>query len=130
MALLIYGSLIFLIFINLLIVNILTESMLVRFIFIILIVVGLFTISLAVSYEGFQVSPNLRTQHMSVDDVLSTCNQMTSVLQSHEMSYEHLIRLLNNNEINERLNLGEIDIVKQCLEGKLPELSSYLIPQK
>ncbi|MDH3779992.1 MAG: glycosyltransferase [Nitrosopumilus sp.] len=92
--------------------------------------VGLFTISLAVSYEGFQVSPNLRTQHMSVDDVLSSCNQMKSVLQSNEMSYEHLIRLLNNNEINEHLNFGEIDIVKQCLEGKLPELSSYLIPRK
>ena len=104
--------------------------MIIKLIIIALLILGLFTVSLIVSYEGFQISPNLRTQQMSFDDVLSMCNAMNSILASNGVSFEQTIRLLNNNEIFSQFNLQEIDIIEQCLQGKLPELSSSLIPQK
>ncbi len=103
--------------------------MILRYIVIALILVVALSTSLFISYE-LQVSPNLRTQHLSLDDVFSTCNEMDQLLQSNGLSYEQMIRLLNLNEINTHLNSKEIQIVEQCLQGKLPELSSYLIPQK
>ena len=55
---------------------------------------------------------------------------MDFILQSKSMSYENMIRLLNNNEINSHFSSHEIDVIEQCLQGKLPALSSYLITQK
>ena len=74
---------------------------------------------MAISYEGFQVSPNPRIQHTSVTDTLSICKQMDFILQSKSMSYENVIRLLNNNEINPHFNSKEIDVIEQCLQGQL-----------
>ena len=89
-----------------------------------------FSASLAISYEGFQVSPNPRIQDISIADTLSICKQMDFILESKSMSYENVIRLLNNNEINSHFNSKEIDSIEQCLQGQLPTLSSYLITQK
>ena len=106
--------------VNLLIISGLTHFMFVRSILIGLFVIIVFTASLAISYEGFQISPNLRIQHASVTDTQLICQQMDSILQSKSISYENVIRLLNNSEINSYFTSQEIDIVEQCLQGKLP----------
>jgi len=41
-----------------------------------------------------------------------------------------MIRMINNNQINSYFNPVEINTIEQCLQGKLPKLSSYLVPQK
>ena len=104
--------------------------MIVKLIFIVLLVVGLFSISLLISYEGFQTNPNLRTQQMPLNEVLSNCSKMNSIMNSNDLTYEQVIRLINNNQINSVLDPNQVDMIEQCLHGKLPELSSYLIPQK
>ncbi|MCA9819234.1 MAG: hypothetical protein KC440_00145, partial [Nitrosarchaeum sp.] len=102
--------------------------MLAKLVIIAVIMSGFFISSLIISYEGFQISPNLRTQHMSFEDVSSICSKMNSIIQSHNISYEQLIRLLNDEQLKEYLTPNEITTVEQCLQGKLPELSSFLIP--
>jgi len=108
----------------------LNHTMILKLISIVLIVLGLFALSLLISYEGFQVSPNLRAQQLPFDNILSTCTQMESILQSHDISYEQMIRMINNNQIKSYFNPGEINTIEQCLQGRLPKLSSYLVPQK
>jgi hypothetical protein len=55
---------------------------------------------------------------------------MDFILKYHSMSYEQMIRLINNDELNSYLTPQQIDVVEQCMHGKLPELSSYLTTQK
>ena len=97
-----------------------------------LLIAVFFTASLVISYEGFQTSPNLRTQHLPLGDVFSTCSQMDSILQDNGMSYEEIIRLLNGNDINSHpdLSSSDIQVIETCLHGQLPELGSFLITQK
>ena len=102
--------------------------MLAKLVIIVVIMSGFFISSLIISYEGFQLSPNLRTQHMSFEDVSSICSRMDSIMQSHNISYEHMIRLLNDEQLKEYLTTNEITTVEHCLQGRLPELSSFLVP--
>ena len=94
--------------INPLITMWLTLIMIVKLIFIVLLVVGLFGVSLLISYEGFQSNPSLRTQQMPLNEVLSNCSKMDSILTSNDLTYEQIIRLINNNEINSQFNSNEI----------------------
>ncbi|MDH5431832.1 MAG: DM13 domain-containing protein, partial [Nitrosopumilus sp.] len=102
----------------------------VRSTILVLFAIIFFTVSLLISYEGFQIPHDLRTNHMSITDVTSTCKQMDFILKSHHMSYEQMIRLMNADELNSYLTPQQIGVVEQCMRGKLPELSSYLTPQK
>ena len=104
--------------------------MIVKLIFIVLLASGLFGVSFLLSYEGFQAVPNLRAQHVPIDDVISNCEAMDSVIDSKGFTVEQIIRLINDNQINAHLNSNQVQIVEECLHGKLPQLSSYLTPQK
>ena len=99
-------------------------------ILIVIFIVGFFTISLLASYEGFQGLNTLRTQHLSISDASLLCDQVDSILESSGISYEHMLRLTNDNELDTAFDPEEIKKIEQCLHGKLPNLSSYLIPQK
>ena len=103
--------------------------MLIKLVLIVLVITGFFTISLLVSYEGFHTTPDLRTQTSS-EDVDSICKKMNSILQSHDISYAQVIRAINTNQLHSLLNNNDVSVIEKCLQGELPQLSSYLITKK
>ena len=86
--------------------------MLVNLLLIILVMIGFFSVSLLVSYEGFQIIPNLRTQQMSPEDVNSICKKMESILLSNDMSYEQMIRMLHAEKLTINLSTKDIDVIE------------------
>ena len=91
----------------------------------------LFLVTLLGSFYGFQTFYDLRSQtiEFAVDSI---CDEMHNSLSKKSISYEQMTNAIGDEQRWNALNFDqqEEDVIEQCLQEKLPILSSYPIVKK
>ena len=105
--------------------------MFLKLVLLVVAIVVMFVATLLGSFYGFQTFYDLRSQtiEFAADSI---CNEMHDILFTKNISYEYMVNTIGDeqrwNDLN--FNQHEENILEQCLQEKLPVLSSYPIAKK
>jgi cellulose synthase/poly-beta-1,6-N-acetylglucosamine synthase-like glycosyltransferase/DNA-binding beta-propeller fold protein YncE len=102
-----------------------------KLVLLIVAIVILFSVTLLGSFYGFQTFYDLRSQTIEFT-ADSICNEMHDILSEKSISYEQMTNAIGDKQRWNDLYFDqqEESVIEQCLQEKLPVLSSYPIAKK
>ena len=105
--------------------------MILKLVLLIVAIVLMFTVTLLGSFYGFQTFYDLRSQTIEFT-ADSVCNEMYDFLLKNGVSYDQMTNAIGDKQRWDGLNFDQREehIIQQCLQEKLPLLSSYPIIKK